>query len=417
MCGLLQSLPRIDRAKRAPAAVSGGADWGNVRYGKGFRTQIAIEALRRHRDFANDFALLDVGSNRGSFARAFLDAAPDAHLVAVEPDERVAANCAGLPRTHLIRERIENVALETGRFDAIHSCHTIEHLIHPAATLADHHRILKDGGILILDAPNTALLASDDIVEEWFIDKHLYHFSETTLTRLLEASGFTILERPGRQGSQQPVLRRQKERQDAIQQRHRPRRGRICARPDRDLCRGPRPQPGRAEAAAATELLSLAPRRVAMWGAGRLFDSLVTHGKFDARSLAVLVDKHLKAHVAERHGCALTGPEDLAAAEPGIVVVMSRDFASEIVLEVNKLTPGAEVILYTDLMSRGARRRIGAPMALTCGRSQKRRRAPRRRIWKTNSRRPPPSCAGIRSPRSITRAPAIRAARCPAPTS
>ncbi len=89
-----------------------------------------------------------------------------------------------------------------------------------------------------------------------------------------------------------------------------------------------------------------------MWGAGRLFDSLVTHGKFDATSLAVLVDKHLKAHVGERHGCTLTGPEDLAQARPGVVVVMSRDFASEIAQEVNRLTPGAEIILYTDLMSR-----------------------------------------------------------------
>ena len=50
VCGLLQSLPRIDRAERAPPAVSAGADWGNVRYGKGFRTQIAVEALRRHGD-------------------------------------------------------------------------------------------------------------------------------------------------------------------------------------------------------------------------------------------------------------------------------------------------------------------------------------------------------------------------------
>ena len=30
---------------------------------------------------ASDFALLDVGSNRGSFARAFLEAAPNANIV------------------------------------------------------------------------------------------------------------------------------------------------------------------------------------------------------------------------------------------------------------------------------------------------------------------------------------------------
>jgi SAM-dependent methyltransferase len=350
-CGLLQSLPRIDRAARAPAAVSSGADWGNVRYGKGFRTQIAVEALRRHRDFAAAFDILDVGSNRGSFARAFLNAAPRARLTAVEPDERVAASSAGLPRTQLIVQRIEDTALETRRFDAVHSCHTVEHLIHPARTLADHHRTLKDGGILVLDAPNTALLAADDIVEEWFIDKHLYHFSERTLTRMLESSGFTILERPDPNDRSNLFFVAKKN-------------GKTPANGGLDLdevtrARGlmasyvaTRARNLAALTAAAAELNLLAPKRVAMWGAGRLFDSLVHHGGFDASALTLLIDKHLKAHVGERHGCALSGPEALAEADPGVVVVMSRDFASEIAAEVEKLTPGAEIITYAQLLNR-----------------------------------------------------------------
>jgi SAM-dependent methyltransferase len=352
VCGLLQSLPRVDRtASRAPAAVSAGADWGNVRYGKGFRTQIAVEALRRHTDFASDFALLDVGSNRGSFARAFLNAAPNAHLIALEPDERVAASCAGMPRTQLIESRIENVALETRRFDAIHSCHTIEHLIHPAHTLADHHRTLKDGGILVLDAPNTALLAVDDVVEEWFIDKHLYHFSERTLTRMIEAAGFTILERPDPKDKSNLFFVARKSGPAPI--------GMGIDLDEADYARdlmaiyvANRARNMAALTAVAVELYKMAPRRVAMWGAGRLFDSLVTHGRFDTSSLTLLIDKHLKAHVAERHGCTLTGPEALAEANPGVVVVMSRDFASEIASEVTRLTPGAEIVLYSDLMSR-----------------------------------------------------------------
>jgi len=44
-CGLVQSLPRADRAPRRAPAVSSGADWGNVRYGKGFRTKIALDAV------------------------------------------------------------------------------------------------------------------------------------------------------------------------------------------------------------------------------------------------------------------------------------------------------------------------------------------------------------------------------------
>src|SRR5258707_15364432 len=99
-CGLVQSLPRIARTgQRDAKAVSGGADWGNVRYGKGFRTAQAMEALGRHADLGAALAVLDVGSNRASFARALLEAAPSAALTAVEPDEPFPARAPGLPRT------------------------------------------------------------------------------------------------------------------------------------------------------------------------------------------------------------------------------------------------------------------------------------------------------------------------------
>ena len=50
----------------------------------------------------------------------------------------------------------------------------------------------------MIDAPNIAFLGSDDVVEEWFIDKHLFHFSPRTLARMLEATGFEIVEGPDR---------------------------------------------------------------------------------------------------------------------------------------------------------------------------------------------------------------------------
>ena len=48
----------------------------------------------------------------------------------------------------------------------------------------------------MIDAPNIAILGADDIVEEWFIDKHLYHFSARTLMRMIEAAGFEIIAAP-----------------------------------------------------------------------------------------------------------------------------------------------------------------------------------------------------------------------------
>ena len=350
-CGLVQSLPRIDRAPRAPAAASSGADWGNVRYGKGFRTKAAMTALKRHADFNSALSLLDVGSNRGSFASALIEAAPSAILTAIEPDERVAESCSDNPRIELIRARIEDSALETERFDVVHSCHTIEHLADPARVLADHWRVLKPGGLLILDAPNTAFLDGDDIVEEWFIDKHLYHFSARTLMRLVSAAGFVIVAAPDLADRENLLIVARKMTSGA-----RPilADAREVAEAERLLAayQATRARNLSALTFVAAEIAAMKPKRVAIWGAGRLFDSLVVHGGFAPSMLSHLIDKHLLKHVGERFGRPLDAPDALAANNPDVVIVMSRGFAHEIAAEARALAPRAEIVTYGDLLSR-----------------------------------------------------------------
>jgi SAM-dependent methyltransferase len=357
-CGLVQSLPRVDHEERRPASVSSGADWGNIRYGKGFRTKVAIESLARHVDLNGEIALLDVGSNRGSFVRAFLEAAPNARLVAVEPDERVARSCQDHERVDLIESRIEDVPFETGRFDIIHSCHTLEHLAHPAHILADHWRTLNDNGLLIVDVPNIALIGAEDIIEEWFIDKHLHHFSVRTLSRMIEVAGFEIVQQPDEGDRSNLLLVARKKPStnpklvgDAEEVGHaKALVARYAATRARNLV---------ALSSVAAELVQLAPRGVALWGAGRLFDSLVVHGRFDPSGLMLLIDTHLKSLVGERYGCTLADPEALSESGAGVVVVMSRDFAGEIAARAKTLSPHAEIVLYSDLLSR-ARTRLAA---------------------------------------------------------
>ena len=357
-CGLLQSLPRADRAPRRSAAVSSGADWGNVRYGKGFRTEACLALLRKRARLDQPLRALDVGSNRASFARAFLAAAPAAQLTSVEPDERVADSCGSLNRAELVPARIEATHFPDECFDIVHSCHTIEHLKSPLDVLADHWRTLKPGGLLIVDAPNVGLISSDDIVEEWFIDKHLYHFSAVTLSRLLDASGFEIIDGPDpsdrenllfaarkRSIAARPIKRDESEVEAALQliDRYIVKRARNLAALEQ----------------VAREIVSLSGKRIALWGAGRLFDALVLHGGFDPKSLALLIDTHLKAHVAERHGVVLSGPEDLSASNPGVVIVMSRAFAAEIANIARQRAPRAEIMFYGDLLAR-ARTKLAA---------------------------------------------------------
>lgn len=347
-CGLVQSLPRIDHVPRGPAAVSCGADWGNVRYGKGFRTEIALNAVVKYAP-KGGFALLDVGSNRGRFIDALKAARPDANITAVEPDERVADCVADKAELHTCR--IEAIHFEPARFDVVHSCHTVEHLAHPARVLRGHHRVLKDGGILVIDAPNIDVIGSDDIVEEWFIDKHLYHFSARTLTRMLEQVGFTILEAPDPKDRENLFVVAQK---GIAAGGHRPADPKEVDRAVELVSTYAATRSHNIDAlgAAVKELAGLAPKGIAMWGAGRIFDTLVVHGGFDPKLLKVLIDTHLKTHVAERHGFPLSGPEALDAAQPAFVVVMSRGFAGEIAAEAKKRAPAAEILLFTDLLGR-----------------------------------------------------------------
>jgi SAM-dependent methyltransferase len=357
-CGLMQSLPRIDHAPRRVAAISAGADWGNVRYGKGFRTEACLSILRARADLDQPLNVLDVGSNRGSFARALLAEAPRAQLTCVEPDERVARSCSNVARIENVCARIEDTSFPDETFDVIHSCHTIEHLRSPSAVLAEHWRTLKPGGLLIIDAPNIALISSDDILEEWFIDKHLFHFSAGTLARLLNASGFEVIDGPDKSDREnllfaarkrsvaaRPIARAAREADYALELTNS-----YIANRARNLA---------AMTRVAAEIASFSDKRVALWGAGRLFDALVTHGRFDPKLLALLIDAHLKLHMDERHGMKLSGPEDLAAVNPGLIVVMSRAFAGEISKIAKAQAPNAEILLYSDLISR-ARGRTAA---------------------------------------------------------
>jgi 2-polyprenyl-3-methyl-5-hydroxy-6-metoxy-1,4-benzoquinol methylase len=352
-CGLVQSLPRIDRTEtRHAMAVSCGADWGNVRYGKGFRTQNALDALKPFVSFDGPLSLLDVGSNRGRFASAFLDAAPNAALTAVEPDERFAASCASLPRTKLVNARIEDTALADAGFDIVHSCHTIEHVAHPFAVLKEHARVLKPNGLLVIDAPNIALIGSDDILEEWFIDKHLYHFSAVTLARMIETAGFTIIAHP--------------DAGDAINLLYVARKGGGAS--DEDMADPAEAAHGAAllaryQANRAANLAALVyaageidalckTRRVALWGAGRLFDSLVLAGGFDPGRLTLLIDRELAGLMDARHGAALFRPQALSETPVDAIVVMSRGFAAEIAAEARRLSPDAQFFIYADLLAR-----------------------------------------------------------------
>ena len=110
----------------------------------------------------------------------------NARIVAVEPDERVAQSCAGLDARELIEARIEDTRARNRplrhRPFLPHDRASGASRARPRRSLA-HAEARRTAGAR--RAQHRAILDADDIVEEWFIDKHLYHFSARTLMRMI----------------------------------------------------------------------------------------------------------------------------------------------------------------------------------------------------------------------------------------
>ena len=350
-CGLLQSLPRIDRAERKAATVSAGADWGNLRYGKGFRAEANLATLKSFLPKNKPLRVLDVGANRGAFALELKSAYPKAQIIGIEPDERVVASWAGQPGFTWLNARLENTRLEAEGFDLIYSCHTLEHLKSAREALLAHRATLAPNGYLLVEVPNVALLSSNDIVEEFFIDKHLYHFSARTLARLLAACGFRAVTIADPRDTVNITVVAVKSDSIASEVNADPREV-EAATASISTYHAMRMQNLAALAHVARMIDSMAPRKVAVWGAGRLLNSLITNGGLRPQALAAVVDKHLIRYAAEAHGIRLTPPEDLTRIKPDVVVVMSRSFADEIRIEAQARAPGCEVIAYAELLAR-----------------------------------------------------------------
>ncbi len=173
---------------------SGDADWGNIRWAKGFR----LDALRPQltglvRD-GKMSRVLDVGANRGSFLEWLLEQCPDTKFTAVEPDERVVTTYRDRPEIDIRLAKLEHTTLEPDAYDFAYCCQTLEHADSPASMIASMHSALKVGRVMFIEVPNIEVISYPLTVEEFFIDKHTTHFGHRLLTSYVEWSGFRLEE-------------------------------------------------------------------------------------------------------------------------------------------------------------------------------------------------------------------------------
>ncbi len=142
-----------------------------------------------------DIRLLDVGCSSGAFV--WIAQRMGFRAEGAEPAEKPAK--AGRERGLTIHSGfLEELRLADSSFDAITLFEVIEHLDKPIALLAECHRLLKPGGILIVGTGNTDSWTRQILKNHWdFFDLHQHgghisFFSPRSLKVLASRTGFQV---------------------------------------------------------------------------------------------------------------------------------------------------------------------------------------------------------------------------------
>lgn len=349
-CGLVQSFPKIDHVKDRPIKASGDADWGNIRYGKSFRTKHNLNMINEVKEISSFTRCLDIGSNRGNFLIDIKKLNNDLEIWGVEPDSNIFESYSKLESFKIINERIENVDLPDNYFDLVYCSHTIEHLKSPLNSLIKIRSILKDNGIAYLEVPNIETINFEDTIEEFFIDKHLYHFSIKTFTNLIERAGLKILSSStskqdksnismvvGKKPTLNEMLKISdyKNNKKLIVKYSETRKSNITHQKN-----------------LAEKLNNIAKqKRLVVWGAGRIFDILVRVGGLNTSTLSGVIDKHISEFISHAHGREILNSNMLNSLDPEVIFIASREHYDEIYDEILDINESIEVLGFsTEIM-------------------------------------------------------------------
>jgi SAM-dependent methyltransferase len=181
----------------APALAHGGAGYDASHYATlagleaanfwfRARNQIIIDALRRHQPDVRRF--LEIGCGTGFVLSGIRGAFPHADLTGTEVfTEGLVHAAQRLPGVRLVQMDARDIPA-AGSFDALGAFDVIEHIEDDRTVLAEAHRALAPGGVLLLTVPQHGWLWSeqDDIAH------HVRRYARTELLDKVIAAGFEV---------------------------------------------------------------------------------------------------------------------------------------------------------------------------------------------------------------------------------
>lgn len=144
--------------------------------------------------------ILDIGCATGSFLRVMKNNGWQVSGIDVSEWACDYSKSQGLQ--NIFCTTIENALFDNESFDAVNMNHTLEHVHDPIKTLTEVYRVLKPGGLLLIEVPNERLFPYNYKLINALMPKHLPRrntphshfclFTTRTLKKNLEMSGFKI---------------------------------------------------------------------------------------------------------------------------------------------------------------------------------------------------------------------------------
>lgn len=194
-CGFIFMNPRftddVVRALYGEDYCRGAAEYAyyDEREAERYARHVWEARLRVIARYAGGGNFLDVGAAFGGLLKT---ASTRYSVYGIEPSDysgREARRIFG-DRVHI--GTLADHPFAAGSFSAITMIEVIEHLADPADALRECHRLLSDGGVLVVQTANMAGLQARCHGERYayFMPGHLSYFTRKNLTDLLKASGF-----------------------------------------------------------------------------------------------------------------------------------------------------------------------------------------------------------------------------------
>ncbi|MCX7826966.1 MAG: class I SAM-dependent methyltransferase [Verrucomicrobiae bacterium] len=138
--------------------------------------------------------VLDVGTDRGWFLKFFQDAGAEVFGTQMSaPAARAASRRLG---REIFLGDLPDARFPAASMDLVCLYNVLEHVREPRVYLREINRVLRPGGVLVIEAPNARCVTARLFGRHWLgwdIPNHLHHFNPASLRALLERHGFTVL--------------------------------------------------------------------------------------------------------------------------------------------------------------------------------------------------------------------------------